>query len=167
VHRKSRFLPHQLFLSTPAPLHQSNGPSFHTTSTTMRSIIFGRFSSWTWYPDNRGQRRKIPPIRPQTKAATRGLFLFRRPVHAAALPSRSTSHPGHTPPAPPAKMPLQRALVATACHSPKEPFANPRGCNHLPQSQPQGGPPSSAPNEVLLMRTNASFQEIHSCASRN
>ncbi len=113
-----------------------------------------------------GKEEKSPDSILNRRPPMGGLFPF-----PEASPCSGSSIALHRPPrsppgGPPAKTPLQRALVAIACHSPKEPSANPRGCNHLPQSQPQGGPPS-APNEVLLMRTNASFQEIHSCASRN
>ena len=35
-------------------------PTFHIASILIPAKIFGRFLGWTWYPDNRGQRRNFP-----------------------------------------------------------------------------------------------------------
>ena len=65
-----------------------------------------------------GKEEKSPDSILNRRPPMGGLFHSRRPVHAAALPSRSTSHPGHPP-----GSPCQNA--------PAKGF----GCNGLPQSK--------------------------------
>ena len=104
-------------LSRGAPQNRSNDPSFHATSTTIPSKIFGRFLSWTWYPDNRGQRKNFPPTDSLNKAARpSGLFHFRREIDATFL---------YRAPSGPALLPSRSPRPALLLRSPPQPGRNP------------------------------------------
>jgi hypothetical protein len=142
--REHGFLPTLAFsteLSRPRGKIQSNNPTFHVTSTLIPSKIFGGFYSWTWYPDNRGQKGKFP-WRSKTKGGRSVRpFPFPEAGNGQALWTTLGAMGPPPPGGPLAKGPLQVShfqplatvqnglsatpVAPTTCHSPTQ---GGRGC---------------------------------------
>jgi hypothetical protein len=112
-------------------------PTFHTTSALIRSKIFGVFWCWTWYPDNRGQRRNFRPNRSKTKGRASAAFSFSggERWHAAAW--RSTPCPPHPPQGVP-KRPRNSPIFSYLPQS-KTPLPQAPQMQKHATSYPQGG----------------------------